>query len=154
MSYHASSMCAAVSGSSVLRPRYAGVEPELTMGPSPPAWLDVVGAELERFSSFDENWDSYGAPRIDVTLIRDVVDVLPDIVPSDAPRPAISLTGRGGIQLEWRVSATDIELEFLPTRSAELLVVTHEEEEEAAFDLINIAPLRRKLDGYLRGLGR
>ncbi len=62
------------------------------------------------------NWDSYGAPPIDIDCIDtarsmiELVQVVSECVPLVFP------TARGGVQLEWRnPNGTEVEVDIIPT---------------------------------------
>jgi len=79
------------------------------------SWVERVIGEILRLQKLPENWDSYGALRIDdqaaviaCYLIRKAAKR------ANIPEPTVVPTSIGGIQLEWHTSGIDFELEVLP----------------------------------------
>jgi hypothetical protein len=71
-------------------------------------------AELGRL---EENWDSYGARRIDPHCIEAAANLLRAVMNAATPMPSVVPTNRGGIQLEWHRGGIDLEIEIeSPTR--------------------------------------
>jgi hypothetical protein len=73
---------------------------------------------MRKLSLLRDNWDTYGAPRIDPAMINGALTLLQQVMRSDTPAPSVVPTSRGGVQLEWHTNGIDMELEFLtPTHS-------------------------------------
>jgi len=76
-----------------------------------PEWW---GAALQRISyllGLPENWDSYGAAKIDMNLAYYAVQILQQISKPGIPAPSIVPTVRGHLQFEWHMSGIDLEFE-------------------------------------------
>lgn len=81
-------------------------------------WRTQAEAKLNKLFALPDNWDSYGARRIDPELgpwvmrfLKSVI-VQEDIIVDERTVPSIVPTTDGGIQLEWHVPPIDIEIEF------------------------------------------
>ncbi len=68
---------------------------------------------LVRLLSLPENWDSYGAPRINPQAAEAAVGVLTQALVTGAPMPEIVPTNRGMVQLEWHQNGIDLEVEVM-----------------------------------------
>lgn len=85
-------------------------------GLSPPIkeWVPQLVTPLIRFARLPENWDSYGARRIEVTRVFPVAFRILDQLGDDLVPPKIFPVNHGGIQLEWRTPSCDVEIEIEP----------------------------------------
>ena len=116
-----------------------------------PAWLMPVVKVMGELLDLPENWDSYGARRINPTAIAFALQLLFDTMRSDTPSPSVVPTSRGGVQLEWHAHGIDLEIEI---RSPGRLYVCYEDlrhdvewEGELTFDLT-------RLSGFVSELSR
>lgn len=79
-----------------------------------PVWLRPA---LDRFSEIlqlPENWNSYGARRIELTSVAYALGVLSETMLVATPAPSIVPTSPGGVQLEWHMRGIDLEVEVSP----------------------------------------
>lgn len=82
-----------------------------------PNWFEDALQKMAELLSLEENWDSYGAPRIDSCIVESVAQLLSALTKSWVPKPWICPTVRGGVQIEWHTNGIDIEIEYLsPTK--------------------------------------
>ena len=66
---------------------------------------------LQKFYLLDNNWDGYGAEKIDISLIKFCVKVISLL--DDNKQPLVNPTGRNSIQMEYeKEDGTYFELEF------------------------------------------
>lgn len=98
----------------------------------PPEWtwqVEPIKKILEVLS-LPENWDSYGghAPRKEAA--ETAIQIIASIVQADPPRPRVVPLGTGGIQLEWKKGAREIELECGPDGLVEALKIEGDAEGE------------------------
>lgn len=87
----------------------------------PPQFRDDLASVHERISGFaalERDWDSYGAERPSANAIRTAQQVLDDLVILHARRFGdkvlpfwASPLPSGGVQLEWRATTAELELE-------------------------------------------
>lgn len=85
-----------------------------------PAWLRPVIEDLESLSRLKENWDTYGAPRINDGCIKDALSLLEEVQGDSSPAPSCVPTSEGGIQLEWHRNGVDLEIEISPQGTVEV----------------------------------
>ena len=76
-----------------------------------PAWIDELVDQLNQLLLLRADWDTYGAPPLDVRHALRLLELLPRLV-QDAtlPAPVVVPTARAGFQLEWEQDATVVEL--------------------------------------------
>lgn len=84
-----------------------------------PAWIHKVVSKLNEFLNYEEDWDSYGAELIDFNSSVFVLEMLRELVDMDIPEPSIVPSSDGGIQLEWHIKDTSLELKMMPNRDVE-----------------------------------
>lgn len=84
------------------------------------AWLRPVIEDLGSLSRLKENWDTYGAPRINDGCIKDALSLLKEVQGDSSPAPSCVPTSEGGIQLEWHRSSIDLEIEISPQGTVEV----------------------------------
>jgi hypothetical protein len=71
------------------------------------------------------NWDSYGSPPPTRIAIETVVDLLLETDDRNLPSVHIVPVSGGGVQLEWRVSDREVQLEVAGDGTAQYLLVEH-----------------------------
>lgn len=79
-----------------------------------PSWLSDTTDVLNTILALKENWDSYGAQRIQPEAASAAMQVLLAVMKKNTPTPAIVPTPSGNIQLEWHQSGIDLEIEIDP----------------------------------------
>jgi hypothetical protein len=88
---------------------------EITLTKKPPKWFSDVAEILSSFEWLPDDWDSYGAKRIDPGCIKGAVRFLSEIVYDNTPPPSVVPTNSGGVQFEWHTKGIDLEIEIQPT---------------------------------------
>lgn len=84
----------------------------LLAGHYDPDFVNAVEGELDRLSRLPQNWDGYGAPVIDPSIIaaaRTFIKALPENL---AYRPQVVPMSTGNLQFEWHHGAKILEIEF------------------------------------------
>jgi hypothetical protein len=83
---------------------------------SAPTWLDGALLRLQEIARLQRNWNSYGAPPIDVESLTRTIDVMNDVMMEhDRLNPQIVPTNNGGIQISFE-SGPEV-LEIIVTRT-------------------------------------
>lgn len=117
-----------------------------------PEWFIPTVKALTELLQLPEDWNSYGAPRVDPYSIAAAISLLASIMRDDSPPPAVVPTGRGGVQLEWHLSNRDLEVELLPGGRIlvcyEDLIEQTEWEGELTTDLDAIRKLLQELPSH------
>ena len=84
------------------------------------SWLSGEIEKLNSLLYLDENWDSYGAHRVNVEAVFATIQVLASVLEEDTPLPTFVPTRSGNIQLEWHQSGIDLEVEVHPSGMIEI----------------------------------
>jgi hypothetical protein len=69
------------------------------------------------------NWDSYGSPPLSQVAVETVIDLLQRIDDRNLPAVRIVPVSGGGVQLEWRVSTRELQLEIASDGTAQYLQI-------------------------------
>ena len=92
-----------------------------------PDWIDHAVESLNSLLALEENWDSYGASRVDPETAIATLELLASIMETPLVPPSIVPTCRGNIQLEWHRFGIDLEVEV--ARSGKYSVFYEDESE-------------------------
>src|SRR6266481_3845048 len=103
-------------------------------------WEETVLNRLNSLFDLQENWDSYGAKRINQELVYVVLSVLDAVMQPHTPAPYVVPTPNGYIQLEWHRGGHDIEVEI--ASSANIQGLLGDREHDLSHD---VRPLSRAL---------
>lgn len=76
----------------------------------PVSWLPSVLRRMEALLSLPDDWDRYGASRVQPVNAQRAFVLLSRIMLPATPPPALVPTGNGGIQLEWHRAGLDVEI--------------------------------------------
>lgn len=76
----------------------------------PPKWLESAIQRIAELAHLRANWDSYGAPAIDMQSVMSAFDVVELAMNADAMQPSIVPAKRGGIQFEWDKGDSTLEI--------------------------------------------
>ncbi len=82
--------------------------------PGEARWLAPTVKRLNELLALPENWDSYGAARVDPRAIDHALRLLGITMHPETPPPAVVPTPHGGVQLEWHQKTVDLEIEVPP----------------------------------------
>lgn len=115
----------------------------------PPVWLPDLLAEIAELGQLNENWDSYGARRIDPRCVEAAVNLLHAVLDVATPRPTVVPTSRGGVQLEWHRGGIDLEIEI---QSPARMNVFFEDEQEGIRKEMTLTGNIRPLVAFLQCL--
>jgi hypothetical protein len=91
-------------------------------------WLRSVTESLDELRRLPENWDSYGAPKIDKAAAIGAIRLLAENN-FQGPSPYVIPTSHGGIQLEWQDARGGVEIVVDPNGWFSVLIDT-----EGAFE--------------------
>lgn len=82
-----------------------------------PSWLEQTMEGLCAIIALPAGWDSYGANRIDPSIVKGALRTMLETFVQETPPPSVVPTSRGGLQLEWHTKGIDLEVEFVtPSR--------------------------------------
>lgn len=65
------------------------------------SWLADAEESLSKLASLGENWDSYGAKRIEPENVRQTLQILAEVMKPEIAFPWITPLANGGLQMEW-----------------------------------------------------
>ena len=102
-----------------------GAETWLTWSPTIeidtlPEWYAGIFAKLDTFLALESNWDSYGAPPLDLGALAQARLILSLISQFKMPKPSVLATSKGGVQFEWHTLRYDMEIEIAPSNELSL----------------------------------
>lgn len=92
----------------------------LEAAPQTASWLGAALRDLVRWANKDQGWDSYGARRISPRVARRVAKLLRMLASAQVPRPFITGTSTGGLNLQWESDGYDIQFTFEEGESSAL----------------------------------
>jgi hypothetical protein len=77
-----------------------------------PVWIEPTISAFVGVQTLPDNWDSYGARKINRDLISQSLAVLELIMQVTSPAPSVVPLVDGGLQLEWHRKHQDLEIAF------------------------------------------
>jgi hypothetical protein len=92
----------------------------LTAPTVPVSWAGDVFLRLHRFREYPKNWDSYGGRALTTAAYLSAYDFLGRIMFRPFPKPAVVPTGRGGVQFEWHLKGSHVEVYISPEGNSEV----------------------------------
>jgi hypothetical protein len=108
-----------------------------------PAWVVPTLNALVEALALPDNWDSYGAYRVDLKCFEPALQALRLAMRGDTLPPTVVPTVRGGIQFEWHTRGIDLEIEISPTGHPYVSYVNRRDETEWEGELnFNLGRLR------------
>ena len=112
----------------------------------PAEWLDRLMVRIRSFAQLEENWDSYGAPPIDQSSIRNAGEFARQCAVSLTPRtePDVQPTASGYVEFSWESENQSVVLnvELLPNGTVHYLY----ENDETAETIEQISHWARVID--------
>jgi hypothetical protein len=104
-------------------------------------WVEREFHKLARLLDLAPNWDSYGAPEIDDSVVERALTLLLDELPAGMQEPLVNPTAVGGVQLEWHRRGANAEVELVPGGEVVVYVEQGGDESEAVGTLPETRPL-------------
>ena len=100
------------------------IEPPTTQW-FPSSWWEPTC--LQAFSLLDlpENWDSYGARRIERDCVIEGLNFLVSVLDDETAPPSVVPSSHGGIQFEWHKSGLDLEIEVTASKRVSIYIHDH-----------------------------
>ncbi|MCD6218565.1 hypothetical protein J7L05_12025 [bacterium] len=87
---------------------------KISVNDAPPVrWFQTAINKLIDLNDLKDNWDSEGAPSIDIDCILAAIVLLAQITQDNTPEPYIFPTLQGGVQIEWSTKKAEIEIEII-----------------------------------------
>ena len=88
-------------------------QPAPVLSQTNPKWMDVTVSRLESLARLSEDWDSYGASRVESSRIQQAYNLLQSTMDEDTPAPILVPTPEGSIQMEWHTLGIELEVSLL-----------------------------------------
>ena len=77
-----------------------------------PEWYRSVAEKLVDFKDLPENWDSYGAKKINTRVIVECLQIFSALLVNRLlPEPSVFPVADGSVQLEWSICDLDLEIQ-------------------------------------------
>jgi hypothetical protein len=86
----------------------------------PMAWAGDIFLRLQQLRGYPRNWDSYGGRPLTTAAYLGANDLLGRIMFHRSPKPSVVPTGRGGVQFEWHMKGSHVEVYISPEGNAEV----------------------------------
>jgi hypothetical protein len=110
-----------------------------------PPWIEETVPRLLKLCALGRDWDSRGSAAPDLDQVRGIVRLLKNTAIEDLAKPEIVPACGGGIQLEWYMEDTELELEFRRDGSVEYLATDNQSGMDTEGSVWNIHHLRSLL---------
>lgn len=107
-------MSASLTGRSLRAERTLPAEPEELLVARAAPWLDGAARKVASFLLLKPGWDSYGAAPVSFSTVYEALQLIVRFQAFGVPAPEIVPTSRGGVQFEWEVGGTELEIEVRP----------------------------------------
>lgn len=85
-------------------------------------WSKAAQNRLIELGKLPDNWNGYGSPKISAEVIGECLSLLSEVAKLGMPKPAIIPVSGGGLQVEWRNAANELEIEILPDKTMHFLI--------------------------------
>lgn len=86
----------------------------------PVPWAGDVFVRLQQLRGYPKNWDSYGGRPLTTAAYLGAYDLLGRLIYERVPRPSVVPTGRGGVQFEWHMKGSHVEVYVSPEGATEV----------------------------------
>ena len=104
---------------------------------------------LRRILELEEDWDSYGAPQIDLGAAGLAIFLLSKHLRENTPKPHIGPSSAGGVTIEWHTKNVEIEMCCENSQEVSVLFESQGVEMEAEYkihELYRLAPMIEHLE--------
>lgn len=88
-----------------------------------PPWISSVVDRLGHLHTLPENWDREGGRPLDSETAKVMLEFLLTAAFHETPAPQLVPSGSGGVQIEWHMAGSDLEIRFEPGQSASYFYV-------------------------------
>jgi hypothetical protein len=82
----------------------------LTISQKPADWFGGALTRISELTGLQENWDGYGAHKVDAKWVAEAVMFLTQIAHPGIAEPSIVPLVDGGLQIEWHRAGLDVEV--------------------------------------------
>ncbi len=110
-------------------------------------WLSNAVNQFERVAKLEEDWDSYGAAKVDQRTLEHAFQIYLILMSNRHVEPQIGATVNGGVSLEWHIRNSGLEIEVERPYQIHALFYNDDTGEEWEDDLkLEIEVLKNRLD--------
>jgi hypothetical protein len=95
----------------------------LALNGSQASWVLEAAKKLDSLRLLQGGWDSYGGLPLDQEAKKLTVSVLGWLEGEELPVPAVVLGSCGNVQLEWRLSGRELEVDLRPDNTVEFVKI-------------------------------
>lgn len=113
-----------------------------------PVWIEPTISGFIGIQTLPDNWNTYGARKVNRDLISQSLAVLELIMEATSPAPSIVPLSDGGLQLEWHRKQQDLEIAFTADEAPRFYYenrTTGLEQEGSASDVTSLVRLLRNI---------
>ena len=113
-----------------------------------PVWIEPTISAFIGIQALPDNWDSYGARKVNRDLISQSLAILESIMEATSPAPSVVPLAGGGLQLEWHRKQQDLEITFAADDAPQFFYRNRAigvEQDGYADDVIKLTQLLRKI---------
>jgi hypothetical protein len=129
-------------------PAAAGKYNVVVLSSQVPMWVEPTLRAYSQIQELADDWDSYGAKKVNHDLIRSSLLVLTQVMGPLSPVPSVVPLADGGLQLEWHRKQQDLEIVFPVDDTPQFIYqnrATGEEREGFANDVSSLVQLLRDM---------
>lgn len=112
--------------------------------------LDFFLDQIDQFSRFEWNWDSYDSPPFDRIVIERAKELVTKLLQHGIPGPNLIPTSSGSILLDWRTKEVHLEIDIDPEEDDVLYISG----EHIADEIEYIGPLNEISNSHRRALNQ
>jgi hypothetical protein len=98
-----------------------------------PSWWPAAIERIRELLALEDGWDTYGAPRIDRSIVELAVVFAWKFGRGIATAPWIVPTSLGGLQMEWHDGERTVEIAFNPGQPVHLYIEDEDGEDEGPY---------------------
>jgi hypothetical protein len=123
----------------------------LTISQTPSDWFGGALTRISELTGLPEDWDGYGAHRVDAKWVAEAILFLTQIAHPGIAEPSIVPLADGGLQIEWHRAGLDVEVAL--SRDDPVIYVSDQEtgeQTEHAVSATEAVPIVGQLLGRLK----
>ena len=112
--------------------------------------LDILLDQIDQFSRFERDWDSYDSPPFDLIVIERAKELVTKLLQHGIPGPNLIPASSGSIILDWRTREVHLEIDIDPEGDD----VVYISGQYIADEIEYIGPLDKISNGHRRTLNQ
>jgi hypothetical protein len=120
------------SNSEYVHPTRLGLTltPNSAIALTSPPWIASVVDRLDHLLALPDNWDGEGGLPLDFETAMAMLAFLLATAFHETPAPQLVPSGTGGIQIEWHMAGSDLEISFEPGQPATFFYIAPDGKEK------------------------